>query len=57
MSAILEVRDLVKEYPGVQAVAGVSFSVAAQPGLPSGTISQVPGSMGGLSQSNAVRSK
>ena len=29
MSAILEVRDLVKEYPGVRAVAGVSFTVAA----------------------------
>lgn len=29
MSAILEVRDLIKEYPGVRAVAGVSFSVAA----------------------------
>jgi ABC-2 type transport system ATP-binding protein len=29
MIPILEVRDLVKEYPGVRAVAGVSFSVAA----------------------------
>jgi ABC-2 type transport system ATP-binding protein len=29
MDPILEVRDLVKEYPGVRAVAGVSFRVAA----------------------------
>ncbi len=28
MSAVLEVRDLVKEYPGVRAVDGVSFAIA-----------------------------
>jgi ABC-2 type transport system ATP-binding protein len=29
MSAILEVRDLVKQYPKVRAVDGVSFDVPA----------------------------
>jgi len=27
-ATILEVRDLVKEYPGVRAVDGIGFSVA-----------------------------
>ncbi|MEE8108984.1 MAG: ATP-binding cassette domain-containing protein, partial [Gammaproteobacteria bacterium] len=27
MSTVLEVRNLVKEYPGLTAVAGISFSV------------------------------
>jgi ABC-2 type transport system ATP-binding protein len=28
MTPVLEVRELVKEYPGVRAVDGVSFSIA-----------------------------